>query len=153
MGIAKLTGNVFPEHNGGHDAWWRTYWCDCRGVVGHWSRRGVATRLLQGRANKLCYRRKHRIDCTCRAVELRRWQPESRSLPHTATELNAQWPRNPRGKGEGMIALGIVLILLGLVFPPVHILFSIGVVLLVIGAVLWALGSMGRPVAGRRHYY
>jgi hypothetical protein len=39
------------------------------------------------------------------------------------------------------------------VLPTVHILFSIGVVLLVIGAVLWALGSMGRPVAGRRHYY
>jgi membrane-bound ClpP family serine protease len=74
-------------------------------------------------------------------------------VPHTATEFNAQWPRNPQVKEDVMIALGIVLIILGLVFPTVHILFSIGVVLLVIGAVLWALGSMGRPVYGRRHYY
>jgi hypothetical protein len=39
------------------------------------------------------------------------------------------------------------------VFPTVHILFTIGVVLLVIGAILWILGSVGRPVAGRRYWY
>jgi len=30
---------------------------------------------------------------------------------------------------------------------------TIGVVLLIIGAVLWILGSMGRPVGGRRYWW
>ena len=51
-----------------------------------------------------------------------------------------------------MITLGIVLLVLGFVFK-ISILWSIGVVLLVIGAALWSLGSMGRAVGGRRHYY
>ena len=51
-----------------------------------------------------------------------------------------------------MIVLGVVLLILGFVFG-VHLLWVLGVVLLVIGAVLWALGSVGRPVAGRRHCY
>jgi hypothetical protein len=51
-----------------------------------------------------------------------------------------------------MIALGAVLLILGFVFN-IHLLWTIGVVLLVIGAVLWALGSLGRPVAGRRYWY
>ena len=51
-----------------------------------------------------------------------------------------------------MITLGIVLLVLGFVFK-ISILWSIGVVLLVIGAALWILGSMGRAVGGRRHYY
>lgn len=51
-----------------------------------------------------------------------------------------------------MIALGIILLILGYV---VHMqaLWAVGVVLLVIGAVFWILGSIGRPVAGRRHWY
>ncbi len=51
-----------------------------------------------------------------------------------------------------MIGLGILLLILGFVFK-VQILWSIGVVLLVIGGVLWLLGAIGRPVAGRRHWY
>ncbi len=51
-----------------------------------------------------------------------------------------------------MIVLGIVLLVLGFLFN-ISILWSIGVVLLVIGAVLWILGSVGRPVAGRRYWY
>ena len=51
-----------------------------------------------------------------------------------------------------MITLGIILLLLGFIFG-VPILWTIGVVLLVIGAVLWILGSLGRAVGGRRHYY
>jgi hypothetical protein len=51
-----------------------------------------------------------------------------------------------------MIVLGIVLLVLGFIFN-ISILWSIGVVLLVIGAVLWILGSVGRPVAGRRYWY
>ncbi|MGA8254134.1 MAG: DUF6131 family protein [Mycobacterium sp.] len=51
-----------------------------------------------------------------------------------------------------MIILGIVLLIAGFVFK-IAILWSIGIVLVVIGAVLWILGSMGRAVGGRRHYY
>jgi hypothetical protein len=51
-----------------------------------------------------------------------------------------------------MIVLGIVLLVLGFLFK-ISILWSIGVVLLVIGAVLWILGSVGRPVGGRRYWY
>lgn len=51
-----------------------------------------------------------------------------------------------------MIGLGVLLLILGFVFK-VQILWSIGIILLVIGAVLWVLGAVGRPVAGRRHWY
>lgn len=51
-----------------------------------------------------------------------------------------------------MIALGVVLLILGFVLK-IQILWTIGIILLVIGAVLWILGSVGRPVAGRRYWY
>jgi hypothetical protein len=51
-----------------------------------------------------------------------------------------------------MIALGILLLIVGYVLK-VYVLETIGIVLLVIGAVLWVLGSVGRPVAGRRYWY
>ncbi len=51
-----------------------------------------------------------------------------------------------------MIALGAVLLILGLLFG-ITILTYIGVVLLVIGAVFWVLGSVGRPVGGRKVWY
>lgn len=51
-----------------------------------------------------------------------------------------------------MIAGGIVLLVLGFVLK-VAVLWSIGIVVLVIGLVLLALGSAGRAVGGRRHYY
>ena len=51
-----------------------------------------------------------------------------------------------------MIALGVVLLILGFIFG-ISILWTIGVVLIVVGAVLWVLGSTGRAVGGRRHYY
>jgi Family of unknown function (DUF6131) len=51
-----------------------------------------------------------------------------------------------------MIVLGIVLLILGYVFA-IPLLWTIGIVLLVIGAVLWILGSVGRPVGGRRYWY
>jgi hypothetical protein len=51
-----------------------------------------------------------------------------------------------------MIVLGIVLLILGYVFS-IPLLWTIGIVLLVIGAVLWVMGSVGRPVAGRRYWY
>ena len=51
-----------------------------------------------------------------------------------------------------MIVLGVVLLILGFVFK-ISLLWTLGIVALVIGAVLWIVGSMGRPVAGRRHWY
>jgi hypothetical protein len=51
-----------------------------------------------------------------------------------------------------MIVLGIILLILGYVLK-VSILETLGIILLVIGAVLWVLGSVGRPVAGRRYWY
>jgi hypothetical protein len=51
-----------------------------------------------------------------------------------------------------MIVLGAVLLILGILFG-ISILTYIGVVLLVIGAVFWILGSVGRPIGGRKVWY
>ncbi len=51
-----------------------------------------------------------------------------------------------------MIIAGIVLLLLGLVLG-VGILYTIGIILIVVGAVLWLVGSTGRAIGGRKHYY
>lgn len=55
-------------------------------------------------------------------------------------------------KEARMIVLGVVLLVVGLV-AKISVLETIGVILLVIGAILWVLGSMGRAVGGRKHYY
>ncbi|MDQ6729410.1 MAG: DUF6131 family protein [Actinomycetota bacterium] len=51
-----------------------------------------------------------------------------------------------------MITLGIILLIVGFI-AKVAILWTLGIILLVIGAVLVLMGSMGRAVGGRRHYY
>jgi hypothetical protein len=51
-----------------------------------------------------------------------------------------------------VIILGIVLLVLGFLLK-ISILWTIGIILIVIGAVLFLLGSMGRAVGGRRHWY
>ncbi len=51
-----------------------------------------------------------------------------------------------------MITLGIVLILIALL-AKVAVLETLGIILLVVGAVLFLLGSTGRAVGGRRHYW
>ena len=51
-----------------------------------------------------------------------------------------------------MLVLGLILLLLGWL-TGIGILTTLGIILLVVGAVLWILGSMGRPVGGRRHYW
>ena len=51
-----------------------------------------------------------------------------------------------------MIILGIILLLFGFI-AKIAILWSIGIILLVVGLVLVVLGSVGRAVGGRRHYY
>jgi hypothetical protein len=51
-----------------------------------------------------------------------------------------------------MIILGVILLILGFLLS-VPILWTIGIILVVIGAVLFLLGSTGRAVGGRRHWY
>jgi hypothetical protein len=51
-----------------------------------------------------------------------------------------------------MIILGIILLLIGFI-AKIAVLWSIGIILVVVGLVLVVLGSMGRAVGGRRHYY
>ncbi len=51
-----------------------------------------------------------------------------------------------------MIILGIVLLLLGY-FLSIPVLTTIGIILIAVGAVLFLMGSFGRPLAGRRHYW
>jgi hypothetical protein len=51
-----------------------------------------------------------------------------------------------------VIILGLVLLVLGFLLK-VSILWTIGIIILVVGAVLMLMGSMGRAVGGRRHYW
>ena len=51
-----------------------------------------------------------------------------------------------------MITLGVILLIIGFI-AKIPILWTIGIVLLVVGAVLALLGTMGRAVGGRSHYY
>jgi Family of unknown function (DUF6131) len=51
-----------------------------------------------------------------------------------------------------MITLGIPLLIVGFI-AKLAILWTIGLVLPVVGLVLVALGSVGRAIGGRRHYY
>jgi hypothetical protein len=51
-----------------------------------------------------------------------------------------------------MIIAGIILLLIGFI-AKIAILWTIGIVLVLIGLVLMVLGSMGRAIGGRRHYY
>ena len=51
-----------------------------------------------------------------------------------------------------MIVVGIVLLLLGFLLK-VAILWTLGIIVLVVGLILALLGSMGRAVGGRRHYW
>jgi hypothetical protein len=51
-----------------------------------------------------------------------------------------------------VIVLGIILLIVGFI-AKIAILWTLGIILLVVGAVLVLMGSMGRAVGGRRHYY
>ncbi len=51
-----------------------------------------------------------------------------------------------------MIILGIVLMLIGFLLS-IPILWTLGIIALVVGLVLMALGSAGRAIGGRRHYW
>jgi membrane-bound ClpP family serine protease len=51
-----------------------------------------------------------------------------------------------------MIVLGIILLIAGFLLK-ISILWTIGIILLVIGVILAILGSAGRAVGPRRHYF
>jgi hypothetical protein len=51
-----------------------------------------------------------------------------------------------------MIVLGIILLVVGWLIG-IPILYTLGIILIVIGVILELLGAVGRPVAGRRHYF
>ena len=51
-----------------------------------------------------------------------------------------------------MITLGVILLIIGFI-ASIPILWTIGVILVVVGLILFLLGSMGRAIGGRRHYY
>jgi hypothetical protein len=51
-----------------------------------------------------------------------------------------------------MIILGVILLIIGWL-TGISILYTVGGILLVIGLVMLLLGSVGRPVGGRRWYY
>lgn len=51
-----------------------------------------------------------------------------------------------------MIILGLILLVAGFLLK-ISILWTIGIILLVVGVVLAVMGSAGRAVGGRRHYF
>ncbi|MFD7450122.1 DUF6131 family protein [Kitasatospora sp. NPDC059827] len=51
-----------------------------------------------------------------------------------------------------MIVLGVILLIIGFV-SGISILWTVGVILLLIGLVLLVMGTVGREVGGRRHYW
>jgi hypothetical protein len=51
-----------------------------------------------------------------------------------------------------MIVLGVVLLIIGLLLK-VQVLYVIGIVLIAVGLILFLLGSMGRAIGPRRHYF
>jgi len=51
-----------------------------------------------------------------------------------------------------MMIFGVILLIIGFV-AGIPILWTIGLVVLVVGVVLFLLGSAGRAVGGRRHYW
>lgn len=51
-----------------------------------------------------------------------------------------------------MIVLGLILLILGAVLD-IPVLWTIGIILALVGLVLWALGTSGRSVGPRAHYW
>lgn len=61
-------------------------------------------------------------------------------------------PRTNRTKGEHVIILGAILLILGFILD-IPILWTIGIVLLVVGVILYVLGAAGRTIGGRKHWF
>lgn len=51
-----------------------------------------------------------------------------------------------------MIVLGVILLILGALLD-IGILYTIGGILAVVGIILWLLGTLGRQIGPRTHYY
>ena len=51
-----------------------------------------------------------------------------------------------------MIVLGILLLLIGFL-ANISIVWTLGIIALAVGLILLLLGSTGRAVGGRRHYW
>lgn len=51
-----------------------------------------------------------------------------------------------------MIVLGIILAVIGFI-ASIPVLWTIGLILIVVGIILAVLGSAGRKVGGRAHWY
>jgi hypothetical protein len=51
-----------------------------------------------------------------------------------------------------MIVLGLILLVIGFV-AKIPILWTLGIIVLVVGLILLALGTAGREIGGRRHWY
>jgi hypothetical protein len=51
-----------------------------------------------------------------------------------------------------MSILGSILLVAGFVLK-IHILWMLGIIALVVGVILAIMGSTGRAVGGRRHYF
>lgn len=51
-----------------------------------------------------------------------------------------------------MIVLGVILLIIGFL-TGVNIIWVLGIIAVVVGAILALLGTAGREVAGRRHWY
>jgi Family of unknown function (DUF6131) len=55
-------------------------------------------------------------------------------------------------KGADVIILGVILLVLGFLLN-LQLLYILGAILAIVGVVLFVLGSTGRAVGGRRHYF
>lgn len=51
-----------------------------------------------------------------------------------------------------MIILGVVLLIIGFI-AKIPIVWTLGIIAVVVGAILALLGTAGREVGGRRHYF
>ena len=51
-----------------------------------------------------------------------------------------------------MIVLGVVLLIIGFV-TKVPIIWTVGIIVVVVGAILFLLGTSGRAIGGRKHWY
>ena len=71
-------------------------------------------------------------------------------------QMDVRWTavsdNRPKREETRVIAVGVILMVLGFIFA-IPILWTIGIILLVVGLILLLLGSTGRAVGGRRHYY
>jgi hypothetical protein len=58
----------------------------------------------------------------------------------------------PLHREIAMIVLGIILLIIGFVVK-IAIVWTIGIILVVIGAIFALLGTAGREIGGRKHWY